>query len=54
MYDSIHNSESTSTIFLSPYGFSYITLTNNYRNINQRMTLRIMITKGLIMCLLPF
>lgn len=51
-YDGIRSEESTSTVYLSPFGVSYLTLTNNYKNVNQQMTIRIQISRGRITLLL--
>ena len=45
-YDGIRCGESTSKVFLSPFGVSYLTLTNNYKNVNHQMVLRIQISRG--------
>ena len=45
LYDTIRNEEDSSTIFLSPYGHSLITLRNDYTHIYRTMALRIEVSK---------
>lgn len=41
LYDSIRDGEVTSTIYLSPYGRSFITLTNDYKNVDNAMNISV-------------
>ena len=40
-YDSIRDGEVTSTIYLSPYGRSFITLTNDYKDVDNTMSINV-------------
>lgn len=40
-YDSLRDGEVTSTIYLSPYGRSLITLSNDYKNVDNTMVLTV-------------
>lgn len=51
-YDGIRSEELTSTVYLSPFGVSYLTLSNNYKNVNQQLILRIQISRGIFSVLL--